>query len=72
VILLVKGCTYMDNGTVRTYSLSDASTVVELTNLPGKMRFRFFDPRNRTVFTNATKQAMKKAVDQHKARWRIS
>jgi len=64
--LCVRGCEYLDNGSRRIYHLNDSSTVVECPALPGKSRFTFYDGRNRTVYTNQTRAAMKSAVERHK------
>lgn len=64
--LCVSSCEYLENGSRRIYHLNDNSTVVECPALPGKSRFRYYDGRNRTVYTNQARAVMKTAVERHK------
>lgn len=64
--LCVSGCEYLDNGSRRIYHLNNTSMVVECPALPGKLRLRFYDGHNRTVYTNQAKAAMRSAVERHK------
>lgn len=59
----VTGCQLQDNGTRKIWFFRDNSQVVELTTVPLKLRFKFFDARNHPVRDKAQQVEMKKAIE---------
>ena len=62
----VTGCQLQDNGARKIWFFRDNSQVVELTNVPLKLRFNFFDARNHVIRDKSLQGEMKKAIESYR------
>jgi len=71
MIQKVSDCEYRFNGIERVYNFTNKSIVVERTDYPGKLRFKFYDPRGYSIYKGRVKVEMKAAIDRYKLNARV-
>lgn len=62
----VTGCQIQDGGARRVWFFSDNSQVVELMNVPLKLRLKFYNASNNSIWTKDVQADMKRAIERFK------
>jgi hypothetical protein len=65
-VINVTGCQIHDGGTRRVWFFNDNSQVVELMNVPLRLRLKFYNASNNTIRTKDVQAEMKRAIERFK------